>query len=162
MLGLSLHEALVLLVAVILFVRPEDLPRFVRTIGKFYGKVQQYVYEARASTRSTLREIQELDRQAKDAIKGATSPFKDAFVSPTPFHDEKHDYCESADDYCDEDDGHEEYYRDEDYSDLGEDHEADDAPADDPSALKAEICTDPEPPAVDEPASADHEDTPPA
>lgn len=98
MLGLSLQEFFVLLVAVVVFVRPEDLPQFVRSLGRLYGKIQRFVHEARSVTRSTIREIESMDKDIKAGIDEIKHPFQGEFVPPTPFSSDE-DYCESAHDH---------------------------------------------------------------
>ena len=46
-----------ILVAIIIFVRPEDLPKLVRTIGRYYGELQTYMHKIRRYTRDTADDL---------------------------------------------------------------------------------------------------------
>ena len=35
--SIGITEMVIILVVILVFIRPEDLPKFLRTIGKFYG-----------------------------------------------------------------------------------------------------------------------------
>jgi Sec-independent protein translocase protein TatA len=99
--GLAMSEMVLVLIAIILFVRPDDLPKFVRTLGNLYGAMQRYFYQARAYTRSTFHEISTLDQPPPD---------------PIDYHDEH--YCDGSDD----DYHHGEYDHDHDYHEHDEFH----------------------------------------
>lgn len=101
--GLAISEMMLVLIAIILFVRPDDLPKFVRTIGNLYGTVQRYFYQARAYTRSTFHEISTLDQPPPE---------------PIDYHDEN--YCDGSDD--DYHKYHDEYDHDHDYHEHDEHH----------------------------------------
>jgi Sec-independent protein translocase protein TatA len=108
--GLAISEMMLVLVAIILFVRPDDLPKFVRTLGNFYGTIQRYFYQARAYTRSTFYEISTLDQPPPE---------------PTDYDDEN--YCDGTDDDYHKEHG--EYDHDHDYHEHDEfhhDHDHDD------------------------------------
>ncbi len=55
--GFSIGELFLIVIAVIIFVRPEDLPRFFRNVGKIYGEIQRQFTKMRTYTRDTLDEI---------------------------------------------------------------------------------------------------------
>lgn len=42
MFGLDLGEVLILVVALVVFLRPQDMPKLVRKVGKMIGKVKAY------------------------------------------------------------------------------------------------------------------------
>lgn len=54
----SVGEMLIVLGVVILLVRPEDLPKFCRTVGRFYGEIRRYL----TMGMSTLEKISRLDQ----------------------------------------------------------------------------------------------------
>ena len=69
---------------IILFVRPEDLPRFFRNLGQLYVELQRHVRRFKSYTRYTVDEIAQIDSpkvgglkqsrpRAKPAEKGAAS-----------------------------------------------------------------------------------------
>lgn len=62
----SFFEFTIVVVAVILFVRPEDLPKFLRTAGRLYGAFQAWYRQAQNQTRDTFRELSELDLPKSD------------------------------------------------------------------------------------------------
>ena len=43
MFGIGPGEAILILFVAILFIRPEDLPKIVREIGKLYGELQRWI-----------------------------------------------------------------------------------------------------------------------
>lgn len=45
MFDLSLSEILLVLLAIIILCKPEDLPEIMKTLGKFYGKIKVYTNE---------------------------------------------------------------------------------------------------------------------
>jgi Tat protein translocase TatB subunit len=45
MFDLSFSEILVVLVGIIIFIKPEDLPEIARFCGKFFGKIKNYYDE---------------------------------------------------------------------------------------------------------------------
>jgi Sec-independent protein translocase protein TatA len=55
--SLSLGELTIIAVAVLLFVKPEDLPRFFRTVGRIYGEFRRYVRAGMA----TMEQVSRLD-----------------------------------------------------------------------------------------------------
>ena len=59
MFGIGISELLLILLAVIILIRPEDLPKFVRTVGKLYGKVKHYYNEAVGFKDQVIKEIDE-------------------------------------------------------------------------------------------------------
>lgn len=73
--GFSIGELFLIVIAVIIFVRPEDLPRFFRNVGKIYGEIQRQFTKMRTYTRDTLDEI------SSCATSPADGPETDATVS---------------------------------------------------------------------------------
>jgi Sec-independent protein translocase protein TatA len=102
--GLAFSEMILVLIAIILFVRPDDLPKFVRTLGNLYGSLQRYFYQARAYTRSTFYEISTLDQPPPEPIDYQEENYCDGSDDDYHYHDEydhDHDYHE-----------HDEYHHD--------------------------------------------------
>ncbi len=52
---------------IVIFVRPEDLPKFVRTVGKFYTDLQRHLLKIRRMGRDTLEDITQMDKIAAAA-----------------------------------------------------------------------------------------------
>lgn len=71
MFGIGLSEILIILLAIIILIRPEDLPKFVRTVGKLYGKLKHYYNEAVGFKDEVIKEI---DRAADWEEKSASEP----------------------------------------------------------------------------------------
>lgn len=59
MFGIGISELLLILLAIIILIRPEDLPKFMRTVGKLYGKVKHYYNEAVGFKDQVIKEIDE-------------------------------------------------------------------------------------------------------
>ena len=57
MFGISLPEIILILVVVIIFVRPEDLPKFLRSAGRFYGKAKRMYKEIIGITNQVVKEM---------------------------------------------------------------------------------------------------------
>ncbi len=92
MFGLGFWEIMIVLVVIVIFVRPKDLPRFIRRVGEFYGQVRKFgtmvndqmqdlEHEIRKETRLPLT----TDRDAKKppaSDVGGESPRGEAAASP--------------------------------------------------------------------------------
>jgi sec-independent protein translocase protein TatB len=59
MFGIGFSEIIVLLVIIIVFVRPDDLPKFLRTLGRLYGRARAACRELAAIKDRFLRELDE-------------------------------------------------------------------------------------------------------
>jgi sec-independent protein translocase protein TatB len=59
MFGIGFSEIIVLLVILIVFVRPDDLPKFLRTLGRLYGRARAAYRELAAIKDRFLRELDE-------------------------------------------------------------------------------------------------------
>ena len=57
MFGISLPEVILILVVIIIFVRPEDLPRFLRSAGRLYGKARRMYKEIIGITNQVVKEM---------------------------------------------------------------------------------------------------------
>jgi len=57
MFGISLPEIVLILLVIIVFVRPEDLPGFLRSAGRFYGKAKRMYKEITGITNRVLKEV---------------------------------------------------------------------------------------------------------
>jgi len=84
MFGISLPEILLILVVVIIFVRPEDLPRFLRSAGRFYGKAKRMYKEIIGVTNQVMKEMNSI--AATDESPESTTP-KNHTPPPAPLAD---------------------------------------------------------------------------
>jgi Sec-independent protein translocase protein TatA len=71
MFGIGFSEIIIVFLAVIVFVRPGDLPKFLRTLGRLYGKAKRAYNELIAVKDRIIREIDEA--AAGDQPTGKTS-----------------------------------------------------------------------------------------
>lgn len=70
MFGLGRIEILIIVVVVLLLSRPEDVPRMLRTIGRFVGKAKRMADSVQSEVRSFTREF-ELDEPEERVEKGS-------------------------------------------------------------------------------------------
>jgi Sec-independent protein translocase protein TatA len=63
MFGIGFSEIVIVFLAVIIFVRPADLPKFLRTAGRLYGKAKK-AYNELAAVKDRI--IQEIDEAAAE------------------------------------------------------------------------------------------------
>lgn len=66
MFGLGIWELLVIFIVVIIFIKPEDLPRFFRKVGKMYGELKRYNDEI-------LVKFRTIDQQLKKPLSIETN-----------------------------------------------------------------------------------------
>jgi Sec-independent protein translocase protein TatA len=59
MFGIGFSEIIIVFLAIIVFVRPGDLPKFLRTAGRLYGKARKAYNELIAVKDRIIREIDE-------------------------------------------------------------------------------------------------------
>jgi Sec-independent protein translocase protein TatA len=59
MFGIGFSEIIIVFLALIVFVRPGDLPKFLRTAGRLYGKAKKAYNELIAVKDRIIREIDE-------------------------------------------------------------------------------------------------------
>ena len=59
MFGIGFGEILVVLLAAIVFIRPEDLPKFLRSVGRLYGQIKRMYNALIQSKDKILKEIDE-------------------------------------------------------------------------------------------------------
>ena len=55
--GLGLFEIAIVVLALIIFVRPEDLPKLVRYVGRLYGDLQRQLNHFKHLTRDAMDEL---------------------------------------------------------------------------------------------------------
>ena len=72
----GLGELILIGIAIIVFVRPEDLPNFVRTIGRAYGEMRRFLAKYQRYTQETLNEIARLEPDTRDILKQVALPPK--------------------------------------------------------------------------------------
>jgi sec-independent protein translocase protein TatB len=68
MFGIGFSEIILIGLIFIIFIRPDDLPKFFRTIGKFYGKFKKSYDEVMAVKNKILKEINETAALAEKAV----------------------------------------------------------------------------------------------
>ncbi|GHU64754.1 hypothetical protein FACS189447_02290 [Spirochaetia bacterium] len=59
MFGIGFSEIIVVLLLIIVFVRPDDLPKFLRTLGRLYGKAKRAYNELVSVKNRFIKEIDE-------------------------------------------------------------------------------------------------------
>ena len=68
--SLGIGELVLVGIVIILFVRPEDLPKFIRNVGRFYTQFHRQFMNLRMYTQETIEEISAIDRRdPKDNLK---------------------------------------------------------------------------------------------
>jgi len=45
MFGLGFWEIIIICIAIIIFIRPEDIPKFAKKAGKLYGDIKRYYHD---------------------------------------------------------------------------------------------------------------------
>jgi Sec-independent protein translocase protein TatA len=55
--GLGIWELIIIFIVVILFVKPEDLPKFFKKVGKLYGELKKYNDDLLAKFKTIDEEI---------------------------------------------------------------------------------------------------------
>ena len=71
MFGIGFGEILVILLIAIVFIRPEDLPKFLRSAGRLYGQIKRMYKEIIAAKDKIIKEIDlpdHLDERLGDDI----------------------------------------------------------------------------------------------
>ena len=59
MFGIGFSEAVLLFFVIIVLIRPDDLPKFLRSAGRFYGKVRKMYKEIVSVKDDIIKEIDE-------------------------------------------------------------------------------------------------------
>jgi len=59
MFGIGFGEILVVLIIAIVFIRPEDLPKFLRSAGRLYGQMKKMYKEVIQAKDKIIKEIDE-------------------------------------------------------------------------------------------------------
>jgi sec-independent protein translocase protein TatB len=67
MFGIGFSEIVLIGLIVVIFIRPDDLPKFFRTIGRIYGKFKKSYDEVMAIKNKLLKEINETAALAEKA-----------------------------------------------------------------------------------------------
>ena len=70
----GLGELILIALAIVLFVRPEDLPNFVRNIGRAYGELRRLLAKYQRYTQETLDEIARVEPNTGDTKKKPNIP----------------------------------------------------------------------------------------
>ena len=78
MFGIGFSEILVIVVVLLIFVRPEDLPKFIRKAGHLYGKAKKMYNEIMQIKDKILQEIDEAasleEKTSAEEEKNKTTP----------------------------------------------------------------------------------------
>ena len=72
MFGISFSNVIIILLVIIIFIRPNDLPKFLREAGKFYGKAKKMYNEIIQVKDHIMKEIDEaaaIDESAQHESK---------------------------------------------------------------------------------------------
>ena len=94
MFGIGPSEMLILFLVIIIFIRPEDLPKFLRSAGKFYGELKKMYNEIVGVKNQIIKEISDattLDSDPKNTSvntalteKELNDPPKEPLNQPLP------------------------------------------------------------------------------
>ncbi len=68
MLPIGLTEICLILVAAVVFVKPDDWPKFLRHVGRLYGQMHEYMYRLRQYSRETYDHITSLDQEPEEHV----------------------------------------------------------------------------------------------
>lgn len=72
MFGIGFSEIILIFLVIVVFIRPNDLPKFLRTAGKFYGKAKKLYKEIIDAKDKVIKEINEatnFEDIAESAVK---------------------------------------------------------------------------------------------
>jgi Sec-independent protein translocase protein TatA len=81
MFGIGFSEIIIVFLAILIFVRPNDLPKFLRTAGRLYGKAKKAYNELIAVKDRIVREI---DEAAAPIKPSALPPAMPSAMPPVP------------------------------------------------------------------------------
>ena len=84
MFGIGLSEIILIFLVIIVFIRPDDLPKFLRSAGRFYGKAKKLYNELTQVKDKMLKEIDEATSLEEPPKSAAKTP-----VESTPEEDTK-------------------------------------------------------------------------
>ena len=83
MFGISTAEIFLILLVIIVFIKPDDLPKFLRTLGKFYAKARKMYREIIGVKDRVMKEMDALaDLEDSSAKKTAPPPTPSVYNSP--------------------------------------------------------------------------------
>ena len=71
--SLGLGEIILIGIAIIVFIRPEDLPKFIRNFSRLYAEIRRLLTKYQGYTRETLDEISQLDLTTKQTGANVSS-----------------------------------------------------------------------------------------
>ena len=60
MFGIGFGEVLIILLVAIVFIRPEDLPKFLARAGRFYGQIKRMYNEVMRTKDKIIKEMDEV------------------------------------------------------------------------------------------------------
>ena len=84
MFGIGVSELLVIMVVLIIFVRPEDLPKVMRSIGKTYGKIKKFYDEIIMVKDKVLKDIEDAASIVEEPSKLISKTFTEPSVNIRP------------------------------------------------------------------------------
>ncbi len=59
MFGISFNELLIILLLMVIFINPKDIPSVIKTIAQFIKKIKSFVYEIEHEIKNITNEIEE-------------------------------------------------------------------------------------------------------
>ncbi|MGN0929537.1 MAG: twin-arginine translocase TatA/TatE family subunit [Alphaproteobacteria bacterium] len=59
MLGISLNELILVILLMVIFIKPKDIPSVVNVIAKFWKKIKNFIYEIQTQIQNITDEIDE-------------------------------------------------------------------------------------------------------
>jgi len=69
MFGISFSNIIIIILVMIVFIRPDDMPKFLRTVGRFYGKAKKMYNEIIQVKDRIVREIDDVTKGLDDVTK---------------------------------------------------------------------------------------------
>jgi sec-independent protein translocase protein TatB len=82
MFGIGFSEILIVLLVIIVFVRPDDLPKFLRTAGRLYGKAKKAYTDLVSIKDRIIKEIDETAALDAPPSRPVIAPPKAAAAPP--------------------------------------------------------------------------------
>ena len=74
MFGIGLSEMIVICCVIVIFVRPKDLPKIFRRLGKSYARLRNYYRELAAIQEQFLKDIQAASRAPETRFSADSDP----------------------------------------------------------------------------------------
>ncbi len=74
MFGINFWEFIIILLAVIVFVRPEEMPAFFRKVGRYYAQLQHYIRRLRSYSSQSFERWSEEEPVPPPAVRQRNEP----------------------------------------------------------------------------------------